>query len=352
MDTIKFFERSVNFFRKKPNDEFVGVSFDNKKIFLVRLTDKEEFAESEFNVIADKDFSAEEQLAEKISLICLQRGWKTSATGLCLDDDTVKTFELEFPKIPAAETEKAVKSWVYIHLGEGTFFDFEENDGKIWAETLQKEHGEKFLDAFKKNSVNLVAMSAFPHDDSEKNTLADRAKFIAEVAKSKSGLNLLPIQNEDLWDKKKICLAAAMIYAIFCIILFAKLALIYPQTIEESENAKQNVRQHSDLAAKKISSEKNIAELQSLNRIGAELGDKNDNFNFLLTLGKIPAEKISLKKIESTGKEIEIEGVAENSSAIKNYLNKLKSYTTNAKLNRSAEDEGGQMNFSISVNFD
>ena len=35
----------------------------------------------------DADGSDAEQLAEKVSLICTQKGWQTSAVGFCLRDD-------------------------------------------------------------------------------------------------------------------------------------------------------------------------------------------------------------------------------------------------------------------------
>ena len=69
-----YFARLKNFFREDV-DEVVGAYFDGEKIFLVRLTEKLETFE------VDADGAEPAHFAEKISLACTQKGWKTSAVG-------------------------------------------------------------------------------------------------------------------------------------------------------------------------------------------------------------------------------------------------------------------------------
>ena len=64
--------RLKNFFRED-TDEVIGAYFDGGKIFIARLT--ENFATIEL----DAEGAELEQLAKKISFMCVQKNWKTSA---------------------------------------------------------------------------------------------------------------------------------------------------------------------------------------------------------------------------------------------------------------------------------
>ena len=67
-------ETLKKFFREDTS-EIIGAYFDGEKIFIARLTDK-----FETTGIDALDATIEE-LAEKISLVCKQKGWKASAVG-------------------------------------------------------------------------------------------------------------------------------------------------------------------------------------------------------------------------------------------------------------------------------
>ena len=75
--------RFKKFFRADTS-EIISAYFDGEKIFIARLTEKFETAEVEAN---DAEI---EQLAEKISRECHQRGWKTSLVGFCLREGGIQ----------------------------------------------------------------------------------------------------------------------------------------------------------------------------------------------------------------------------------------------------------------------
>ena len=77
MNVGKILELIKKFFRENIG-EVIGAYFDGEKIFIARLTKKFETIE------VDADGSELEQVAEKISQICKQKDWKTSAVVFCL----------------------------------------------------------------------------------------------------------------------------------------------------------------------------------------------------------------------------------------------------------------------------
>lgn len=101
-----------------------------------------------------------------------------------------------------------------------------------------------------------------------------------------------------------------------------------------------------DLALKK-SLDENISELHKLNKLAAQV-DAPQNFNLLLNLGKISDRTIRLTKIRADENLLELEGVTENSAALKNYLRLVRnSVAQSARLESSTERDDGDIAFVI-----
>lgn len=181
----KYFEQVKNFFREDFR-EVLGIYHDDEKIFLARLTKKFETAEVNFEVDLNDKISPIEQLAEKVSVICAQRGWKTSKVGLCLREGDAITFRTNFENVPPAEIDSAVKTWATSQAGKNAPYAFTEIDGEIWAETLTKTVSEEYISAWKKNSLNLCALTVMPDFSEEESSEGlDKAVFVAKIVAKK-----------------------------------------------------------------------------------------------------------------------------------------------------------------------
>nr|MCR5834535.1 hypothetical protein [Selenomonadaceae bacterium] len=113
----KFFTKVANFFRTDVS-EIIGAFFYGGKLFLLRMTDKIDSVE------IDVKGNEPENLAEKISAICKERGWKTSAIGFCMQDDDVVTYQTAVDNIPEKEIAAFVKSWAVMQSGEDAVYSF------------------------------------------------------------------------------------------------------------------------------------------------------------------------------------------------------------------------------------
>ena len=93
--------------------------------------------------------------------------------------------------------------------------------------------------------------------------------------------------------------------------------------------------------------DENIAELQRINQIAAQV-ETLQKFNVLLNLGTIAAENIRLTKIRAEGNFLELEGTTDDSDALKDYLERVKSYVAeSARLESSSERDDGEIVFVI-----
>lgn len=197
-------ERLKKFFRQNLS-EIIGAYFDGEKIFVVRLTKKFETVE------VDADGSEPERLAEKISLVCTQKGWETSSVGFCLQAEDAVTFQTEVGNIPEKEIPALVKSWAVAQAGAEAAFSFTKVGEELWMETLPRAKVEDFRTAFKKFNINLRGLSVMPVDILAKVHPYDRTEFITEIIRNKKAPNLLSARG-GVWNWKKISLTLAAIF--------------------------------------------------------------------------------------------------------------------------------------------
>ena len=152
---LKIFEQAKNFFLAD-SEEVVGIYYDGEKIFLARLTDKLETLEQNFEIDSAENISAIEQLAEKISVLCSQRGWKTSKTALCLQEGDTIIFQPDFNNIPAEKIDSAVKIWATAQVGENALYTSATIDGEFFTEAMAQKVAAEYFSAWEKNFVEVT----------------------------------------------------------------------------------------------------------------------------------------------------------------------------------------------------
>ncbi len=332
MDVGKILEPIKKFFREDAG-EIIGAYFDGDKIFISHLTEKFETIEVE------ADGSEIERLAEKISQICVQKGWKTSSVGFCLRQEEAVTFQTEISNVPEKEIPALVKSWAMAQAGAEAIFSFAKIGEELWMETLPQSTAKEFSDTFKKFGLNLRGLSVMPAEPLTKIHPYERTEFITEIIREKKSPNLLATRG-DGFNWQKISQAVAAIFFIALIVGSVKLFLEYREVSDKLDAAKISVENlNEDIALKKIL-DGNISELHRINKLAAQVA-KPENFNRLLNLGKIADKNIRLTKIVAEENFLEIEGATDESETLKNYLGDVKNFVANsARLESSAEHDG------------
>jgi len=342
---MNFLELIKNFFREDIG-EVVGIHHDGEKIFLARLTDKLETFDANFEIDFSEKISPAEQLAEKVILLCNQRGWSTSKTALCLNEGETVTFQPDFENIPAEKIKSAVKIWAEAQVGKNALYTSATVCGEFWTEAMSEKSAEEYFSAWKKNSMTLCEMTSLT------GIFTDKADYVARLATEKKSPNLVKNKIGGL-NWKKIF---AVIFGIFIFttsIIFGK--LFYDlKTAEENFNAaKQNISAQDDLITLQDDIEKNITEMKVLNDFLAAQVDGTQKLNTLIKLGRVADNKIQLEKITLSGNVAEVEGVTEKADNIRNYLRNLKAaVTSNAKLENATAADGGKINFIIRLTFE
>ncbi|MBR5913894.1 MAG: PilN domain-containing protein [Selenomonadaceae bacterium] len=322
---------SLNFLQEDFS-EVVGAYFDGEKIYLSRhINGNVENFDANFSV--EDDVSEIEQLAEKISLLCYQRGWKTSKMGLCLREGVAITFQTPFGTIPPEEIDNSVKIWAISQVDEDALFDSIKFGEEIWMEAISKATATDYVNAWQKNSMTLCALTVMPEEfDAQINLTKPQtyADYVADVVANKKTPNLIK-DRLSAWNYKKISVAIAITF--FCVLLgiFVKTSYEYHVASAQVEELQNYLDGHADEVELKKSVEEDIAEMKRLNSFCAAQENPFPKFNALVKLGKIADGKIYLTKIKMSDNSIELEGVANNSDDIKNYVSRLKTITTNVK---------------------
>lgn len=347
----KYFEQIKNFFREDFS-EITGIYYDGFKISLARRTKKFETDEVAWELYLDSENSYQEQLAEKIFMVLNQRGWQNSKVGLCLREGDAITFRTNFENVPQNEIDSAVKTWAISQAGKNAPYTFVEDNGEIWAETLSKNIVEEYVSAWRKNSLNLCALTVMPDFSEDESTdNLDRAIFVAKVIAEKNFPNLLAEKIAD-WNIKKISLTAAAIFLFILCGISAKLFYDYHSAENELEAAKKIFAEESETVVLKKNWDADVEEMKKINSLLAAQNENYSKLNSLIRLGKISGGAVRLKKINATENFIQLEGFAENPDAVGKYLSRLKnSFAEDIKLENTAAADGGEINFTIRLNF-
>lgn len=340
MNVEKIFTAAKNFFVENL-PEVIGAYFDGEKIFVVRLTEKFETAE-----IYAESFEIE-RLAEKISLVCQQKGWKTSAVGFCLQENDAVTYQMAVDNLPEKELPATVKSWAVAQAGADAAFSFAKISGELWMETIPRTKLEEICAAFKKFGMNLRALSVMPADILKKVHPLERTEFISGVVREKKSPNLL-MTRSSVFDWKKFSVTVAAVFLFAIIIFSTKIFLDWRESSEKLDAAKISVEELREDFIIKENIDADIAELKRLNKISAAQKISPKNFNLLINLGKISGGGVRLTEIRADENFLELEGLASTPDAVKSYLSRVKnSVAQNSRLESSSEREDGDIFFVI-----
>lgn len=342
---MKFLAWLTNFFRADLS-EVIGAYFDGEKIFITRLT------ESFMTIELDATSNEPEHLAEKISLACKQRGWKTSAVGFCLQEGDAVTYQATVDNIPAKEIPSFVKSWAITQSGNDAVFSFDNIGAEIWMETLPRSTVDEFCAAFKNFGMNLRGLSVMPIDLLTKITQLDRTKFIAEVVRNSKAPNFLA-ERDSAWNWQKISPAIAATFLLIILISSTKLFIDYRIASDELDAVKLSLENQREDLNLKENLDADIVELNRLNKLAAAQGITPTKFNLLINLGKAAGGGVHLTKIRAEENFLELEGVSVTPDALKSYLSRVKNLVVqSARLETSTEQENGDIAFTIRANLD
>ena len=330
-------------FLREDFSEVVGAYHDGTKIYLSHtIGDKVENVEVNFSVDEGAGISEVEQLAEKISVLCSQNGWDTSKMGLCLRENVAVTFQTQFGTVPLNEIDDAVKIWATTQVGKDALFDSLKADGEVWMEAIDRAAAEDYINAWRKNDMNLCVLTIMPEEITMRLNLTKpitHAEFAAEVVATKKTPNLIA-DYLTAWNFKRLSAAIAAGFLIVLTLIFAQIFYEYQVAAAQLETTQNFVDEHAaELETKKII-EKNISEMRRLNAQCAAQKNSVPTFNALVNLGKIADGKTRLTKIKSSENSIELEGIADDTEDIKNYVSRLKTITPNVKLGNFSSDEG------------
>lgn len=336
----EIFSRAINFFREDLR-EVIGAYFDGEKIFITRFAEKIETVE----IYADD--SEPEQLAEKISLECRQRGWNTQAVGFCLREGDVVTYQTAVDNLPEKEIPAFVKSWAVAQAGKDSAYSSTKIGGELWIESMPRSTLNEFCAAFKKFGVNLRGLSVMPAEMLTKITPLSRTEFIAQVVRNKKSPNLLATRGS-AWNSERISLTVAACVTIFLLIGSIKILFDLNAAETQLDAAKNSLNAMQEDFALKQTLDADISELNRLNKIISAQNLSPTQFNLLINLGKVAGGGMRLTKIRSDENFFELEGISTTPDAVKSYLSRVKnSVNQNARLKSSIERDDGNISFVI-----
>ena len=339
-------------FFKENYSEVIGAYFDGEKIYLSRrLNDKVE--NDEVNLTLADGISEIEQVAEKISVTCAKHGWKTSKTSFCLRGGTAAlTFQTHLPDIPPKEIDNAVKSWAVSVIGKNPLYSFiKETGDEICMMTISRATAAEYISAFKKNSMNLCALTIMPPDYSLQPKIIKPltfAEYAADVVAVKKIPNLIA-ERLSVWNYKKISLMIAA--AFFCILFAVFGSLFYEHQSADAQVSELKARVDSlnNIAELKKIVDTDVVEMKLINSLCATQNNSAVVFNSLVNIGRIADSSTYLRKLKISVNSLELEGVTDNPDEIKNYVNRLKKFVAPNVKPGNLTSTDGVTNFTIRV---
>lgn len=333
MSILKFFREELR--------AVIGAYSDGDKLYIARLT--EEFE----TVTVDAAGSEVERLAEQIAHVCKQKGWATSAVGLCLREEDAVTFRTEIDNVPAKEIPALVKSWAVAQAGAEAIFSFVQIGGELWMETLPRIKAETFRAAFKRFGLTLRALSVMPvASEPIKPQPYDRTRFISEVVRDKKAPNLLGRGGAYRW--KRISFAAASIILGVLTLATIKIFCDYREASERLIAAKTTFDALREDFYLKQAVDDDTASLRRLNTFATQT-DAPNNFNRLINLGGLADGSVRLIRIDMEENFLELEGATiDGAAAVRNYLARVKeTVVQSARLESTVETADGEIIFTI-----
>ena len=291
-------------------------------------------------VVGDELDVRAEKIAEKISVLCSTRGWSTSVMALCLNRSEVVIELDDFSNVPATEIANAVR----YRIATAGNFDIDgfysahiDLNGRTWMEGIAKADAQCWIDAWRKNEMNLTALTAMPDElneiegidanGAEVSASMARAIWAARSAALKSAPNFLvdELERRSSWDFRKFAAAAAAIALLGLTALFGVDRWHYHETSAAFAVEKRGLDELERERRLKNFIESDLEELNARRELMADLSKEVFPWrSVLIHFGVIHVKGVWLDEIRSTeDKSIEIRGEALSYEAMSEYIKTL-----------------------------
>ena len=393
---------------KRKFDKTVGIYFDGSKIFCVslkltsdengqpvkwkivetteltlivkgQLSEKSRAILMEFDAldddIADEDTSEEnliELIAKKVASLCTNN-WQINSAALCIDTDKVVVTVENLSNVPKDKISNNVQYQIAVsgNFEADTYlYSFMETNSGVWMEGISKVEASKYIQAFQKNEMQLLSLTAMPDEietledidltDADINFLERggvKAVFAARSLALKTNPNFLQEQTVDLdgWNYRGITSVIVLVTFFMITVLGALDFLEYRQIKADLEYERNQIKLLASDRHKEEFIEKDLNELKNRNQIIATLSENIFPWRGLLVhFGTIKIQGVWLKEVRSLNdKSIEIKGEAVNYEAVGSYVRALENDSDvfkNVQLkNSEAKSDGQLVQFTIEL---
>ena len=369
---------------KKKFDKAIGVYANDDNIFcvnlnLVRTSEEHIYKWKVIDIAELKIFTTSEELsnfesesnkqdliANKVSLLIKSKEWHTTSMALCLNvEDVVTDFE-DLSNVPKNKIAASVNYQIAVagDFEVDTYLSsFMEFDSGVWMEGISKIDASKWIQAFQKNGLELLALTTMPNSlkkiDDIDITIVDedffnrgglKASFAGRSLAYQTNPNFFLEQTKELngWNFARI--NAAIIFVTIFIIggIFLFDFRAYNQAEEKLENARNQLALLESDQRKEAIIEKNSAALRNKNQIMTDLRKISFPWrSFLIHFGSIKVQGVWLREIRSSENgNIEIKGEAVSYEAMASYVKTLENNEnifSKVELKNSTMNSTGQL---------
>ena len=386
---------------KRKFEKAVGIYFDGSKMFCVslnlisdenglpekwkivdtaeltpiikgKLSDRSRAILMEFDAldddIADEDISEAEiieLIARKVASLC-RNNWQINLAALCIDTDNLVVTVEDLSNIPKDKISNNVQYQIAVagNFEADTYlYSFMETNSGVWMEGISKTEASKYIQAFQKNGMQLLALTAMP-DDIETVEGMDltgtgtdflerggmKAAFAAKSLALKTNPNFLQEKTVDLegWNYGGITAAIVLVTFLIMAVISALDFWEYRQVKADLEYERSQLKLLESDRRKEGFIEKDLVELKNRNQIIATLSENIFPWRGLLIhFGTVKIQGVWLKEVHSlSDKSIEIKGEAVNYEAVGSYVKALENDSNvfkSVQLKNSEAKSDGQL---------
>ena len=373
---------------KKVFDRAIGVYFNDDKIFCVnvefvdnstwKIIDTAEISIFENEELTENLNDIEELIAKKVFDLRIDRNWTSKAVALCLNDDRVITEIEDLSNVPKDRLSDAVKNLIAAigNFEPNNFYSsYIENFSNVWLEGISKIDADKWINAFEKNNLSLLALTAIPVDnefvDVKKIDLTNADKDFLERGGMKAIFavksliyqttpNFFINKTKDLngWNFSKIAALIGIftISILLCVTAFD--CWTYYQAKSKYDIELEALKKYEkDIRLRKVI-ENDQAEFKNKQKILSTLTENKLAWRSLLIhLGTIKTQGVWLREIHtSDDRNIEIKGEAVNYEKMSAFVTSLENDTeilnSSVELkNSTTKNDSNLVQFEIMLSF-
>ena len=284
-----------------------------------------------------------ELIAKKVAELFRIRNWNGNAIALCLNSEDVITEIEDLSNIPEDKIPNAVHYQMAVagNFEADTYLSaFMKIEFGVWMEGISKTEAFKWTQAFKKNGMNLLALTAIPEkvqkvDGIDLNNLQEnflnvggiKALFAVKNLIYKTKTNFLTDRTIDLsgWNFAKITITLFLTMSLIIILISTVDFWNYRQAKKHFEYEQEKLALLESDKRKEEFIKKNLEELKDKNQILSNLS--KDLFTWralLIHLGTVKVKDVWLREVHTLDdNRIEIKGEAMDYESMADYVKNL-----------------------------